>query len=513
MSQSETRKSIQGLGTCIAYSGKDEMEIGLPIVVDEDRPLVIAHPAAARHYHASMSLFEDAGHPFIHVLIDHYSQTPDSWPFHVDGINHAPYQRLNDTSRGWPVYRKTSIRTPHWQIHAQGDAYEYLTKSPAIDILYVDWLTWLDRFIKNKTNAFPEMMANFSNKIRDGGLVILDHKHMPTDEYGPSWYNHPGGVFQLNDSTSMSEECVIEWIGLNANNEMQTYSATVFKVHHHEKGNLGNVNWFDAIQPWLWNTVLEMALMTSQVQKMLDEEYEETIHSDAMTWEIWHDTWSSVYMDREDDFAFKTPIPARFAWPSGAYLDYLQWLVEHPKCLPKNVHKRSYRLKGENFKLNIVHGDLIDLAPSLHTKHTALAVRYALQQQVIARCPWWKNQATVLQTKEKWMRNAIVGLKWSGPSATSELAKLLIVQAKQQSFGVTLYNSKPFECREIVTVSHGNAQLEEVMIAVEAYYSELGFNAPRPPYMLELTVVSRDEGEYQEISLANHWERSDIHER
>ena len=117
------------------------------------------------------------------------------------------------------------------------------------------------------------MMANFSNKIRDGGLVILDHKHMPTDEYGPSWYNHPGGVFQLNDSTSMSEECVIEWIGLNANNEMQTYSATVFKVHHHEKGNLGNVNWFDAIQPWLWNTVLEMALMTSQVQKMLDEEW------------------------------------------------------------------------------------------------------------------------------------------------------------------------------------------------------------------------------------------------
>jgi len=132
---------------------------------------------------------------------------------------------------------------------------------------------------------------------------------------------------------------------------------------------------------------------------------------------------------------------------------------------------------------------------------------------VIARCPWWKYQSTVLQTKEKWMRNAIVGLKWSGPSATSELAKLLIVQAKQQSFGVTLYNSKSFECREIVTVSHGNAQLEEVMIAVEAYYSELGFNAPRPPYMLELTVVSRDEGEYQEISLPIHWERSDIHER
>jgi hypothetical protein len=352
------------------------------------------------------------------------------------------------------------------------------------------------------------MMAHIAHTIRDGGLVILDHKHVPTDEYGPCWYNHPGGEFPVTESTSMSEVCTIEWLGENANHEMQTYSATVFKVHHHKDGALGDVNWFDAIKPWFWNTILEMALMPSQVQTMLDEEHEETVHSNAITWENWHDTWSTVYMDgREHGLVFKTPVPARFAWPEGGYLAYLQWLLDHAKCLPEEAKKKSYRLKNEHFHLNIVYGDLITLAPSLHSKHSALAVRHALQQQVVGRCPWWKHQTTVLQTKETWMSNPIVGLKWSGPSATPHLAKHLIQHSKAQAFGVTMHTSKSFDCREVITVAHGTAQLTEVMAAVEAYYHELGFEAPRPLHRLELTVVSMDENEYVEDELPPQWRR------
>ena len=509
MGQNMTRKlPIQGFGTCITYGKQNDMGIGLPIDIDESRPIVVAHPAAAMHYNASMSLFEDTDHPFIHVLADLCLHAPDQWPYHADEANHAVYQRLPDSSKGWPVYRKTSLKTPHWQLHAVGEAYEILSNSPALDVLYVDWLTWLDGFVEHRANAFPEMMAQFAHNIRDGGLVILDHKHLPVSEHGPCWYNHPGGSFPLNESTSMSEECQVEWLGLNANHEMQTYEATVFKVHHHSEGSLGNVNWFEAVKPWFWNTVSEMALMPSQVQKMLEEEHEETLHPGAITWENWHDTWSTVYMDGNDHgMVFKTPVPARFAWPKGAYLTYLQWLVDHPKCLPKEVTKRTYALRGENFRLNIVHGDLVELAPALYTKHSALTVRYALQQQVVSRCPWWRHQATVLQSKEPWMSNPIVGLKWSGPSATPHLAKLLIQHAKAQAHGVTYHTSRSFECREIVTVAHGTAQLAEVFAAVEAYYEALGWEAPRPPKTLELTIISRDEGEYMECGLPAQWER------
>jgi hypothetical protein len=247
---------------------------------------------------------------------------------------------------------------------------------------------------------------------------------------------------------------------------------------------------------------------------MLDEEQEETVHPNAITWENWHDTWSTVYMDGEEHgMVFKTPVPARSAWPFEAYHSYLQWLVDHPTCLPAEVTKRSYALTGEGFRLNIVYGDLVALAPALHTKHTALAVRHALQQQVVGRCPWWKHQTTVLQTKESWMPNPVVGLKWSGPTATPHLAKVLIQQAKKQSFGVIFHPflppSKSFQCREIVTVAHGTADLSELMSAIEAYYQELGPDGVRPTYRLELTVVTRDEGEYVEQKLPPLWRRFD----
>jgi hypothetical protein len=72
-----------------------------------------------------------------------------------------------------------------------------------------------------------------------------------------------------------------------------------------------------------------------------------------------------------------------------------------------------------------------------------------------------------------------------------------------------MHNSKSFDCREVITVAHGTAQLTEVMAAVEAYYQELGPDAPRPIHRLELTVVTRDEGEYVEQKLPPQWRRSD----
>ena len=143
------------------------------------------------------------------------------------------------------------IDIPHWQIHHGGDAYEYLTNAPPVDILYVDWFTWIDRFITNDEVAFAEMMAQYAFKIRDGGLVIVDHKHREMGEGGCIWFNHPGGLFAIDSNTQMEEVCDIEWLGGNADDEVQTYAATVFKVHHSANGPLGHHDWFEAIKPWV----------------------------------------------------------------------------------------------------------------------------------------------------------------------------------------------------------------------------------------------------------------------
>ena len=50
--------------------------------------LVVAHPAAAMHHHASFGLLSDAGHPFIHVMVDWGEYAPTSWDIsaHESGL-------------------------------------------------------------------------------------------------------------------------------------------------------------------------------------------------------------------------------------------------------------------------------------------------------------------------------------------------------------------------------------------------------------------------------------------
>ncbi len=504
MSQSMARKlPLNGFGNCVTYGEANDMGIGLPIDIDKNRPLVIAHPAAGNYHHASMSLFEDAEHPFVHLLVDYGQYCPDTWPYHADDAHHAIYQRLHDTSEGAPVFRKTSIAVPHWQIHVVSEAYDYLSKAAPIDILYVDWMTWLDKFIIDDKTALADMMAHYADKIRDGGLVIFDHKHKSMGEDGCRWYNHPGGTFPIGEHAMMEEVCTIEWMGWDISNDINTFSATVFKIHHSSEGPLGKTDWNKAIKPWFWKSIPEMALNKQQVQKLIEADHSESVHPNAITWENWHDTWTTVYMEGSAySTVYQTPVPRKTAWPKDSYMEYLQWLVEHPQCLLPTVEKRSYKLQGENFILNLVHGDLLELAPTLYTKHSALAVRNNLQQKIVSRCPWWKKQITTLQTKQSWQPNPVKGLKWSGQDATKNLAKILIEQSKVQAISTTMHNLPYFECRQIVTVAHGNATLAEVMQAVEAYYEELGWDYPRPTKTLELTIVYLDENEYSSETTA-----------
>ena len=79
MSMAVQRNNLLRWGGCVAYG--PPVGFGLPIEVPE-RPLVVAHPAAAMHHHASFGLVSDAGHPFIHVMVDRGDYSPTGW-----GIN------------------------------------------------------------------------------------------------------------------------------------------------------------------------------------------------------------------------------------------------------------------------------------------------------------------------------------------------------------------------------------------------------------------------------------------
>ncbi|MBR69291.1 MAG: hypothetical protein CMA86_07290, partial [Euryarchaeota archaeon] len=85
-------------GNCIAYG--PPATFGLPVEVPAHRPLVIAHPAAAMHYHASFGLVADGGHPFIHVMVDKGDHAPDAWDVNASEAGMATWQRIADTTQG-----------------------------------------------------------------------------------------------------------------------------------------------------------------------------------------------------------------------------------------------------------------------------------------------------------------------------------------------------------------------------------------------------------------------------
>ncbi len=490
-----------GFGNCVNYG--TEFGLGLPIEVDLNRPLVFCHPAAGRYYNSSLSLFEDTNHPFMQILVDYGDYYPSTYPFAVDAANFSKFHRLPDSSDGAAVFRKASLGNPHWQMHVIGEAFEYLINSPPVDILYIDWFSWLDRFIESPDSSFCDMISHYVHKIRDGGLIIIDNKH----ENIKQWFNFPKQRTKVTEDSEIEFQCTIEWLGSDFNDEIKTFSANVVKVFHNSEGKLGDKNWFEEIKQWFWKSIPEMALTSSQIKTMIDNKQKESIHHLAVTWDDWHQTWRDVYIDLEQPYL--EPIPPIKAWPRDSYLDYLRWLKNNPDLLLQEIKKRTYLMKHNNFKLTLIHGDIIQLAPSLYSNEAAIAVRNNLQQRIISRCSWWKGQTTVLQSGKFWDYTQIKGVIWSGENSTPNLTELLIQQSIKQPYMDLFPKMKPFKCRKIITISHGNASLRQLMESCQEMFeneenSDFLFGEP-----IELIVIYKDLDDYQEFEVGIGWEKLD----
>ena len=211
MSMAVQRNNLLRWGGCIAYG--PPIDFGLPIEVPEGRPLVIAHPAAAMHHHASFGLVSDAGHPFIHVMVDRGDFSPTGWGVNANEAGMATWQRIADTTQGHTVCRKAGLATPHWQVHIAGEAYGTLTNLPPLDVLYVDWLEWLEAHAAQPCRAFGNAISSFVHKVREGGLVVLDHKHKAMIEHDHPWYASVNEPFvHLPGGSLLANKGVVEWM-------------------------------------------------------------------------------------------------------------------------------------------------------------------------------------------------------------------------------------------------------------------------------------------------------------
>ena len=509
MSMAANRHPSARFGNCIAYGSP--VGIGLPIEVNPDRPLVLAHPAAAMHYHASMGLLEDAGHPFIHFMVDRGDYNPLGWGSLASEADMQTYQRMTDTTYGDGVYRKASMSLAHWQVHAVGDAYEMLTKRPPIDILYVDWLSWLspeplfnEGNGKTTHSTFAMKIGSIVHKIREGGLVIMDHKHKQMSEGEHPWYDFGNSPYlHLNDHTLLHNEGVIEWLAPDIHGDYVSHMATVFKVHHGIEGELAMKDWEQAMKPWFWSTVPEMALQPEQVKTLLEMDETVGVHPDAFTSEQWMESWLRVMEQQEHGMARNSlpPQPPVQAWSPEAYATFLKWLIDHPSLLFPTPKKRTYTLVNQNFTLEFIHGDLSELAYMLHTPQSVLALRAGLSQSIIGRCPWWLGQSLVLQSSASWNSNPVKNLTWSGEHATPMLAKHMLEHAKLQTQSGLYPSVKSMKVNQVVTVAHGTGSLGEIMKACEVYH------ATAPEYTLytpmKLTVVCLDEDDYTDTTTAS----------
>jgi hypothetical protein len=472
--------------------------VGLPVEAVGGRPLVIVHPAAGAHHHASFGLVADADHPFIHVCMDLGEYTPDGWTVNANEAGFATYQRLADTTDGHKVYRKANLRVPHWQIHQVGEAYAAWSAMPPVDVMYADWLSWLEGHGPVEGSHFANLMAAAVHKVREGGLVVLDHKHVHMAEGVHPWFaNTTDAYVHLGNGSMLVNQGLIEWMSPNLYGEYQTHAATVYKVHHGIDGPLSTNDWEEAMAPWFWKTVPEASLSPADLQSMLANGTSAPVHPHAMTHDAWFEAWARQQDEHEASASWLGAVPPAAPWPQGAYAEFLAWLEAHPHLVLGKPNAISYRLLGEAFTLHIVHGDLLRLAPALYGPNTALAVRETLRQRVVGRDARWLGQTLELQSSEPWMSNPVKGLQWSGKNATPHLAKRMLELAKSQPFSELHPGIKTMQVNHIVTVSHGTGSLGDVMRAVMAYYDGLPPMMGRAP--MEMTVVCLDEDDCTDI--------------
>ena len=117
---------------------------------------------------------------------------------------------------------------PHWQLHIPDEAYSRMSSLPPLDVLYLDWLEWLEPAESPQSN-FANAVSAIVHKVKDGGLVVLDHKHIHIE--GGRGTNTNDVFVHLNNGSMLANQGLVEWLAPDLYGDYHSHMATVFKVH------------------------------------------------------------------------------------------------------------------------------------------------------------------------------------------------------------------------------------------------------------------------------------------
>ena len=279
---------------------------------------------------------------------------------------------------GHTVCRKAGLSTPHWQVHISGEAFATLTNLPPLDVLYLDWLAWLEAHAPTRTDFANAIGALFTRSGKAVWSCFRPQAH--GDERRPAWMVQPPqrSLRPLAGGSLLANKGVVEWMSPDLYGEYHTHMATVYEVHHGIDGDLAQKDWEQAMQAWTWTVMPEVSMSPDSVKALLDSEPSRRF-TPTRGQVQWMDDW----------FRRRTNTRGPAFWDQRLRFPLGRQGLTNSTCngclttrpLARWLSQTTYKLLGEAFNLHIVHGDLVRLAPALHAQDAVLAVRAPLAQK------------------------------------------------------------------------------------------------------------------------------------
>ncbi len=217
------------------------MKIRKMIKLPENNESVkIYHPAAGSNWIASYNLAACLNKPFELRINDIWNHLPsEEHNSVVDSNNNLVFAQENKEK---DVFFSTQLPFNNLEIFETMDGKESLKILDPVDIMYIDWLdNWIERPV-DSDHTFEYYAKQFTQKVKNGGYVILDLKHHNKGD-GEDWnhqYNHLEGVFEINEKTHL------EYIGKHrlkhnvdckSSGMRKRYKLKIFRVIHLEELN------------------------------------------------------------------------------------------------------------------------------------------------------------------------------------------------------------------------------------------------------------------------------------
>ena len=131
-----------------------------------------------------------------------------------------------------------AVCPPHWQVHIPGEAFVTSTNlPPLVCSTSIGWRGWAHA--PNPCTDFANAIGAFVHKVVEGGLVVLDHKHIAMNDGQHGWFSHVNEAFvHLPGGSLLANKGVVEWMSPDLYGEYHTHMATVYEVHHGIDGAL-----------------------------------------------------------------------------------------------------------------------------------------------------------------------------------------------------------------------------------------------------------------------------------